>query len=78
MYASKAYEANNTVDNVGTGDCCMAGIIKGMYEKRAPQNIIDFAAAAAFQKAFSKGDFTTSSLEKINSLIIQHEQATDF
>lgn len=77
LFVSNVYQGNNTLDNVGTGDCCMAGIIKGMYEKWEPKRIVDFAAAAAFKQAFIKGDFTTSSIEEVNSIIEQYEQRAD-
>lgn len=54
-----------TIDRVGSGDTFMAGLIYGNINRLAPQEIIDFAAAAAFNKLFIKGDATTASVEEI-------------
>ncbi len=53
------------VDKVGSGDCFMAGLIYGNHQGLPPQEIIDFAAAAAFTKLFVKGDATTASVHQI-------------
>jgi 2-dehydro-3-deoxygluconokinase len=47
----------------------MAGLIYGFYKKQAPQDILEFATAAAFQKLFIKGDATNKSVEDINASI---------
>jgi 2-dehydro-3-deoxygluconokinase len=52
-------------DRIGSGDCFMAGLIYGNHQGNSPQEIIDFAAAAAFNKLFVKGDYTTSTVEDI-------------
>ena len=62
---SKEYNITDVVDKVGSGDCFMAGLIYGFYNKAALQEIIGFAAAAAFNKLFIKGDATTSAVEEI-------------
>jgi 2-dehydro-3-deoxygluconokinase len=43
----------------------MAGLIYGNQEQWQPQEIIEFAAAAAYNKLFIKGDATTSTVEEI-------------
>ena len=53
------------VDKVGSGDTFMAGLIYGNYHQYSQQEIIDYAAAAAFNKLFIKGDATTSTVEEI-------------
>jgi 2-dehydro-3-deoxygluconokinase len=45
----------------------MAGLIYGNIKKYSTQDIIDFAAAAAFNKLFIKGDATTSTVEEIKN-----------
>jgi len=43
----------------------MAGITYGRYNNRQPQQIIDFAAAAATGKMHETGDATRQSVEDI-------------
>lgn len=66
---SKEFVLNNIVDKVGTGDSFMAGLIYGLVNKLTPQQVIDFAAAAAVSKFGIKGDFNSTSPEKILQLI---------
>jgi 2-dehydro-3-deoxygluconokinase len=49
----------------------MAGLIYGFYNKHTPQQIVEFATAAAFQKLFIKGDATNKSVEDIKATIKQ-------
>jgi 2-dehydro-3-deoxygluconokinase len=69
---SKKFQLKDIVDKVGSGDAFMAGFIYGMYKRQPPQDIIDFAAAAAFNKLFIKGDATTSTVEKIREGYLQY------
>ena len=73
IYRSKTLYAAKTIDKVGTGDCFMAGLIYGLINKEQPQQIVDFATRAAFQKLFIKGDATTSEAAEIKKLINQDE-----
>jgi 2-dehydro-3-deoxygluconokinase len=63
---SGEYQTSFTVDKVGSGDTFMAGLIYGNYKKLSSQETINFAAAAAFNKLFIKGDATTSTIEDIS------------
>jgi len=65
LYVSNEHQTAAVVDKVGSGDCFMAGLIYGNYNRLLPQEIIDFAAAAAFNKLFVKGDATTTSVDEI-------------
>ncbi|RYF86794.1 MAG: sugar kinase [Chitinophagaceae bacterium] len=65
LYLSAQHQTKTVIDRVGSGDTFMAGLIYGNFHKNAPQEIIDFAAAAAFNKLFIKGDATTSTVEDI-------------
>jgi 2-dehydro-3-deoxygluconokinase len=65
LYVSGEFHTPVITDKIGTGDAFMAGLIYGDVRKLAPQQVIDFAAAAAFSKLFIKGDATTASVEAI-------------
>lgn len=69
LFVSAAYTTEKVIDKVGSGDCYMAGLIYGFYNQQAPQAILDFATAAAFQKLFIKGDATNKSVADINATI---------
>ncbi|MFY0254737.1 PfkB family carbohydrate kinase [Chitinophaga sp. 30R24] len=66
---SREYATNEVVDRVGSGDCFMAGLIHAQLQGLDDQQIISFAAAAAYSKFFVKGDFNTTSAEDIIKLI---------
>lgn len=65
LFVSKSHHTDTIIDKVGSGDCFMAGLIYGNFKKLPAQEIIDFAAAAAFNKLFVTGDATTSTVEEI-------------
>ncbi|HVK97738.1 MAG TPA: sugar kinase [Flavisolibacter sp.] len=65
LHVSQEHHTDYIVDKVGSGDTFMAGLIYGNYHQHQPQEIINFAAAAAFNKLFIKGDATTASVEEI-------------
>jgi 2-dehydro-3-deoxygluconokinase len=71
LVVSKEYTAAHIVDKVGSGDCYMAGLIYGFHHQHSPQQLVDFATAAAFDKLFIPSDCTTSSLAHIQK--IAHE-----
>jgi 2-dehydro-3-deoxygluconokinase len=70
---SSVYSSEHILDKVGTGDCFMAGLIYGLYNKMKDPEIIQFATAAGFGKFFEKGDATNQDLEKIQERIKQNE-----
>lgn len=72
LYVSKEYNTESVIDKVGSGDCFMAGLIYGHEQQWDPQQIIEFATAAAFKKLFIKGDATTSSVEEIKAAYTQY------
>lgn len=65
LYVATEQQTTYIVDKVGSGDTFMAGLIYGNHHNNAPQEIIEFSAAAAFNKLFIKGDATTSTVEEI-------------
>jgi 2-dehydro-3-deoxygluconokinase len=65
LYNSGEYETGHVVDKVGSGDCFMAGLIYGFYNKSEGNEILEFATAAAFEKLFIKGDSTTKTVAEI-------------
>ncbi|WP_432712115.1 PfkB family carbohydrate kinase [Pedobacter sp.] len=73
LYVSKQYMAEKILDKVGSGDCYMAGLIYGFYQKQQVQEILDFATAAAFSKLFIASDATTLKPEEIKEIVIKYE-----
>jgi 2-dehydro-3-deoxygluconokinase len=69
LHVSSVYTTETVIDKVGSGDCYMAGLIYGFYRQQAPQDIVEFATAAAFQKLFIKGDATNKTVDEINASI---------
>jgi len=65
LHVSQEYFADKIVDKVGSGDCFMAGIIYGIYNELSPQDTLEFAAAAAFQKLFIESDATNKNVNQI-------------
>lgn len=71
FYHSPTYTTETVVDKVGSGDCFMAGLIYGFYNKQDPQQLLDFATAAAFEKLFIEGDATTKTVDQIYNTMKQ-------
>jgi 2-dehydro-3-deoxygluconokinase len=70
MAVSNEYPLQNTIDKAGSGDCFMAGLIYGLRNKMLPQQIIDFASAAATGKLFEQGDSTQQTVERVKARIL--------
>jgi len=69
FFNSKEYCTNGVIDKVGSGDCFMAGLIYGFYDNLDPQETLEFATAAAFEKLFVNGDATNRTVEEIKKSI---------
>ncbi len=69
LFVSAEYSSDKVLDKVGSGDCFMAGLIYGMSNGHTPQQTLDFATAAAYNKLFIKGDTTDQTVNDINSTI---------
>ena len=54
---SKTYETNEIIDRIGSGDAFMAGLIYAIRSTINPEEIINMATAAGYQKLFIEGDF---------------------
>jgi len=73
LFISKEYIAGQIAGKVGSGDCFMAGLIYGFYKEQTPQEIVDFATAAAFAKLFTESDFNTTKIEDIKQVVQSYE-----
>lgn len=71
---STEFQSAKILDKVGSGDCFMAGLIYGFYHKNKPQQIVNFAAAAAFNKLFIPSDCTTATVNQIIEETKQYEK----
>jgi 2-dehydro-3-deoxygluconokinase len=66
-YFSKKYPVH-IVDRVGGGDSFAAGLIYGALQGYAPQETVEFAAAASCLKHSVEGDFNQVSVEEAAKL----------
>jgi len=70
FYSSDEYCSSEIINKVGSGDCFMAGLIYGFYNNFDPQQTLEFATAAAFEKLFIESDTTnipaTEIMSKLN------------
>ncbi len=68
-YHSPEFNCGAVVDRSGSGDCFMAGLIYGFYNNHQPQEIVNYATAAAFGKLQEQGDATGQDIlmvKKVN------------
>lgn len=68
-FVSQEFGADKILDKVGSGDCFMAGLIYGFYNQHEPQQVLDFATAAAYLKLFIPSDCTTSTVQDIQKAV---------
>jgi len=73
LSVSTEYSSEKIIDKVGSGDCFMAGLIYGYYNDMPPQDILEFATAAAFQKLFIERDATNMTVNDIRKSIHVHQ-----
>jgi 2-dehydro-3-deoxygluconokinase len=74
LYSSREYSSDAIVDKVGSGDCFMAGLIRGLYRNRPVDETLEFATAAAFFKLFIPSDATDQPADDIEKLMMTHEK----
>lgn len=65
QFSSDDFSCRRVVDRSGSGDCFMAGLIYGFYNRHEPQDIVNYAAAAAFGKLQEQGDSTDQDVIKV-------------
>lgn len=68
QYNSPEFTCRGVMDRSGSGDCFMAGLIYGFYNQNAPQEILDYATAAAFGKLQEKGDATGQDIFMVKKI----------
>lgn len=74
QFVSPAFSVGTVVDQVGSGDCFMAGLIYGLHNNHTAQEVIDFAAAAAFGKLQEKGDTSSQTIADVQTYLKEHGQ----
>jgi len=70
LYSSREYSSDAIVDKVGSGDCYMAGLIRGLYLGQPVVEMVEFATAAAFFKLFIPSDATDQPAEDIEKFMM--------
>jgi 2-dehydro-3-deoxygluconokinase len=65
LYQSKVYPIEHIVERIGGGDAFAAGIIYGILEGLAPEEVIEFATAASVLKHTVHGDCNIFSPNEI-------------
>jgi 2-dehydro-3-deoxygluconokinase len=73
FYTSREYTSDAIVDKVGSGDCFMAGLIRGLCRHQPVDEMLEFATAAAFFKLFLPSDATDQPSEDIEKFMMTHE-----
>lgn len=74
LYNSQEFRTTGVIDRSGSGDCFMAGLIYGFYNRHNPQDIVDYATAAAFGKLQEQGDATDQDVFTVTKLRTDNKQ----
>jgi 2-dehydro-3-deoxygluconokinase len=74
LYTSREYGSDAILDKVGSGDCYMAGLIRGLYRGRPVEEVLEFATAAAFFKLFIPSDATDQRAEDVEKFMKAYER----
>jgi 2-dehydro-3-deoxygluconokinase len=69
QYNSPEFRTKGVIDRSGSGDCFMGGLIYGFYNNHAPQDIVNYATAAAFGKLQEQGDATDQDVFTVSKLV---------
>ncbi len=67
-YTSPEFTCEGVVDRSGSGDCFMAGLIYGLYNQNPPQDVLNYATAAAFGKLQEMGDSTDQDVFTVKKM----------
>lgn len=67
LHVSKEFTAACVVDRSGSGDCFMAGLIYGIYQRHTHEQLINYATAAAVGKLQEAGDTTDQDILTIHN-----------
>ena len=67
---SRHYEITHIVERVGGGDAFDAGLIYGLTKLSSLQDALEFASATAVLKHSIPGDFSRSTVEEVNTLLM--------
>ncbi|TAE51657.1 MAG: sugar kinase [Bacteroidetes bacterium] len=65
---SQEHSLPDILDRIGSGDAFMAGLIYGIVQGKAPEQTLEFAAAAAAWKHYVHGDINLASIAEIEAL----------
>lgn len=71
LSVSPDFATQHVVDKAGSGDCFMAGLIYGLDRNDPPQQVVSFAAAAAFGKLQETGDASAQTVEAVETRLSQ-------
>ena len=72
LFTSPEFSCKGVVDRSGSGDCFMGGLIYGLTKGLPPQEIVEYATAAAFGKLQEVGDATNN--DALSVIKIKKEQ----
>jgi 2-dehydro-3-deoxygluconokinase len=71
LYTTTKYDITNVVDRLGSGDAFTAGLIYYVLAGRSDQEALNFATAASALKHSIPFDLNLSSVEEVESLVIE-------
>ena len=74
LYNSVEYVSEKILDKVGSGDCYMAGLIRGLYNGEPVQDTLEFATAAAYQKLYIPSDATDMPAADVKKFMSAYER----
>jgi len=74
LFKSVEYVSEKILDKVGSGDCFMAGLIRGLYTGEPVQDTLEFATAAAYQKLYIPSDATDMLAADIKKFMSAYER----
>jgi 2-dehydro-3-deoxygluconokinase len=73
QYNSAEFKTKGVIDRSGSGDCFMGGLIYGFYNRHEPQDIVNYATAAAFGKLQEQGDATQQDVFTVTKLRAEND-----